>query len=121
MAGQQIRFDLDFDHGAWPGILGGAGGEGERTAISGAAWLGPAGLLGLLETHLGLRGPSVPGSERVATLVPAVRSTSGFWSESAAADPFATARRLLADRDLLRLNGWRGDAVTHPGKGHSSG
>ena len=101
----KIVFDSDFDRGAWPGPLEG------RTASAGEAWVGEAGLLGLLETALGLAGPPVPPSRRVAALVPAVRGSEGFWSASASIDPLAVSRRLLAWRDFLFVQGWRGEEV----------
>jgi hypothetical protein len=91
----KVVFDPDFDGGSWPGPLNG------RSAVAGEAWVGEAGLLGLLETTMGLGGPAIPASRRVASLVPAVRSVDGFWSASAEVDPFATARRLLSWRDFL--------------------
>lgn len=105
----KIVFDTDFDGGAWPGPLEG------RSVSAGEAWVGEAGFLGLLETGLGLGGPPIPSSRRVAALVPAVRGTEGFWSASASIDPLAVARRLLAWRDVLLLQGWRGEAI--PGAG----
>ena len=101
----RIVFDPDFDSGAWPGPLGG------RAAVAGEAWLGEAGFLGHLETALGLGGPATPASRRVAALVPTIRGTAGFWSESAAVDPLSVARRLLAWRDALVIQGWRGEEV----------
>jgi hypothetical protein len=101
----KIVFDTDFDLGAWPGPLVG------RSASAGEAWVGETGLLGLLETCLGLAGPPIPSARRVAALVPAVRSSEGFWSASASIDPLAVSSRLLAWRDFLFLQGWRGEEV----------
>jgi hypothetical protein len=101
----KIVFDSDFDRGAWPGPLDG------RSASAGEAWVGEAGLLGLLEAALGLAGPPVPPARRVAALVPAARSSEGFWSTSASIDPLAVSRRLLAWRDVLFVQGWRGEEV----------
>jgi hypothetical protein len=101
----KIVLDTDFDGGSWPGPLSG------RDATAGEAWVGETGLLGLLETALGLAGPPVPSSRRVAALVPAVRGSEGFWSTSASIDPLAVARRLLAWRDILFVQGWRGEEV----------
>jgi hypothetical protein len=98
-----LVFGLDFDAGFWPGPLG------DRAASAGEDWVGPFGLLDVLETALGLRGPPVFQSMRVAALVPAVRNVAGFWSTSAGVDPFATARALLRLRDELALHGWRGE------------
>ncbi|MFN7989762.1 MAG: PD-(D/E)XK nuclease family protein [Thermoanaerobaculia bacterium] len=101
----RIVFDPDFDSGSWPGPLEG------RTAVAGEAWVGESGFLALLETALGLGGPAIPPSRRVASLVPTIRSTEGFWSASASVDPLSAARRLLAWRDSLFLQGWRGENV----------
>lgn len=101
----RIVFDPDFDSGAWPGPLEG------RAAVAGETWVGEAGLLGLLETSLGLAGPPIPSSRRVAALVPAVRSSEGFWSASASIDPLAVSRRLLGWRDFLFFQGWRGEEI----------
>ena len=102
----RIRLDEAFVGGAWPGP-GGLGG-----ASAGEAWVGPGELLGLLETALGLAVPREAFSARVAALVPRVRGTRGFWSESAEVDPLSTSRRLLEWRDTLHLHGWRGQAVS---------
>lgn len=99
-----IVFDTEFDDGSWPGPL--RGGQ----ASAGEDWVGPSGLVRLLETALGLGGPALTVQERAARLVPAVRSTSGFWSASAEVDPFSTARRLLQWRDALVMGGWSGTA-----------
>ena len=92
----RIIFDPAFDQGYWPGPLS------DCNAVSGELWLGPSGMLGVLETMTGLSGPPVPQALRAAELVPDVRSISGFWSLSAQVDPFGTAKRVLQWRDLLR-------------------
>ena len=99
----KVVFDLNFDGGAWPGPLQ------DRDAVVGEMWVGPAGFLGLLETQLGLGGPQQSNRARASALIPAVRNTDGFWSESAIADVLATARTLLRWRDHLWLYGWRGE------------
>ncbi len=101
----KVLFDPDFAGGSWPGPLRG------RSAVAGEVWVGEAGFLGILETTLGLGSPPVPTARRVASLIPAVRATGGFWSGSATVDPFATARRLLSWRDFLLLQGWRGQEI----------
>lgn len=98
-----ITFDMSFDQGHWPGPLA------NRNAAAGELWTGPRGLLNLIETFTGLRSPVDPRAVRVASLVPAVRATEGFWSRSAEVDPFGTAATLLKWRDYLRLHGWRGE------------
>jgi len=94
---------LDFDRGAWPGPLS------SRDSALGESWVGPLGFLEVLETALGLGGRFASDVVRAASLVPAIQSIDGFWSASARVDPVATAERLLAWRDSLRLCGWRGD------------
>ena len=97
-----------FDGGAWPGPLA------ERSAATGEAWLGELGLLGVLETALGLGGPSPTSGERCAALVAGLRHCDGFWSVSAENDPLGSARELLRWRDELIFGGWRANGVGHP-------
>jgi hypothetical protein len=99
----KLTFDSDFDHGAWPGPLGG------RTAAAGEDWVGELGLLGRLEVALGVGDPPVSRAERAAALVPRLRAVEGFWTRSAEVDPLGTAERLLEWRDELWLRGWRGE------------
>ena len=107
MNGLKIRFDLAFDGGSYPGPLA----DG-RSATLGHAWLGPKGLLGRLETSLGLTGRYASDEIRAARLVPLVRASEGFWSESFEKDGLATALRLVRDRDRLAMYGWRGKGVS---------
>ncbi len=106
----KIRFDPDFDGGAWPGPLG----SGDREASAGEAWLGELGFVDRLETALGLGGPTPTAGERAAALVPALRQTDGFWSASVEVDPLGSARELLRWRDELVFSGWRGDTRDMP-------
>ncbi|RMH39384.1 MAG: hypothetical protein D6694_11270, partial [Gammaproteobacteria bacterium] len=50
----QVRFGMGLDGGGWPEF------DGESDALIGDALLGPSGLIGLLETHLGLGGRETP-------------------------------------------------------------
>lgn len=102
----RITLGIDFDHGSWPGPLG------SRRATAGEAWVGPAGLLSILETTLGLGGARQSSALRAAGLVPALTSIEGFWSRSAEHSPLATARALLGWRDRLWMQGWRGEGLT---------
>ena len=102
----EITFDPAFDQGCWPGPLS------DRNSVSGELWLGPSGLLGILETMTGLNGPAVPSALRAAELVSDIRGISGFWSRSAQVDPFGTAKRVLQWHDLLRMHGWRSQPVS---------
>ncbi len=101
----RILFDLDFDHGAWPGP------RGRANAVEGAAWLGPEGFLSLLETRLGLAVPHASVADRAAELVPRLFRADKFYGASAKTDPWSTARRLLAWRDELWSYGWRGESL----------
>jgi len=103
----KITFDPAFDSGYWPGPLQ------DRSAVSGEIWVGPSGLLGLLETMTGLSGPPVPNALRAAELVSTIRAVSGFWSQSAQVDPFGTAKRVLDWRDQLRMYGWCFQSVSN--------
>ena len=98
----RIVFDPDFDSGCWPGPLG------ARDAAAGEAWVGPGGLLGILETAIGLGAPSASAAERAARLIAPLRGSDGFWSRSAEVDPFGSARRLLSWSDTLVMCGWAG-------------
>ena len=102
----KVVFDPSFDHGAWPGPLA------DRDAAVGEVWVGYGALAGKLETALGLGAPGEPLAVRAAALVGKLQKTKGFWSESAARDPFCTALNLLRRRDELCLHGWRGQGVS---------
>lgn len=100
-----IVFDPDFAAGSWPGPRRG------RLASAGEDWVGGERLAQTLELMLGLAPRVVTAGERAAQLVPTVISSAGFWSESAAHDPFGTARRLLDWRDQLAMSGWNLEAI----------
>lgn len=100
---RKIVFDPCFDSGAFPGPLAG------RKAVVGESWVGPYGLLNILETALGLAGSTTAQAERAASLLPTMQTASGFWSESFAVDPFGTAEVLLHWRDALAIQGWKGE------------
>ena len=103
----KVVYDPAFDGGTWPGpVLTDGVSVGEFR-------VGPQGLLSLLELHLGLGGRTTTTAARVAAIAAMVEDTEGFWSASADADLFATARRLLEQRDLLRLAGWQGQSFTN--------
>ena len=98
----RVVFGEAFDQGAWPGPLA------DRAAAYDEAWVGPLGLLGLLETALGLQGPrDASEAERAASIVPALRAREGPWSRSLEGDgdDLAVARAVLRIRDALLLAG----------------
>ncbi len=95
----RLTIGLDFDGGAWPPLAG--------EAAAGEAVEGPNGLLRRVETALGLSEPELSQLDRLAALVPIIETmTSCYYSASAKVDAFATARRLLSDRDELLFSGW---------------
>ncbi|MEI6809179.1 MAG: hypothetical protein WCN95_10705, partial [bacterium] len=103
----KLVFDPAFDRSVWRGDA-----ANKKPASAGEEWVGPAGLLGILETQLGLGGPSFPDVERAAELVPLLFKTEGFWSRSFQNDALATARTLLHWRDTLCMYGWQGQPVS---------
>ena len=103
--GLRLVFDQALDGAAWPGSLSGC------DAHFGDTWCGPQGLLGRLETELGLVAPPRRGIERAVEHVHRLGAREGYWSKSFETEPLATASRLLADRDLLALSGWNGQSI----------
>lgn len=98
----ELVFGLSADGRCYPDF------PGEKAGAVGAAVVGPNGLVDILETQLGLRGPSVSSVARIAAWQAKLDHLGGdrFWSSSFNADPWATARLLLAWRDALVLAGW---------------
>ena len=82
--------------------------SGEAHAFDEAV-VGPLGLLQLLEDQLGRSGPGAPAALRIAQFLARLRAIDDgnrFYSQSFAADPWATARLLLSWRDALVAAGW---------------
>lgn len=104
-AGVNIVFDPAFDGGSWPGPATADG------SAFGEAWVGPSGLLALLETGLGLSAAATSLAERTIDLTAKLRLLDGFWRRSFEADAIATSQRLLHDRDLLMMQGWEGETL----------
>ncbi|RMH59149.1 MAG: PD-(D/E)XK nuclease family protein, partial [Zetaproteobacteria bacterium] len=99
----RIRFGMGLDGGAWPEFDCG------QDARLGEVIVGPAGLIGLLETHLGLGGPETAAALRIRQYMVRMQSLSAsrrFYTDSFAFDAWASARELLAWRDELVLYGW---------------
>lgn len=103
--GLRVIFDPAIDRGVWLGPT-------SRPATFGEAWLGPSGLLGRLELELGCGGAVLSALERASALVTKLATRGGWWRASYEADPLGTCQRLLRDRDLLALWGWRGEAAS---------
>lgn len=102
-----VVFGLFADSGAVPDH------GGTVPGTLGNPVVGPAALVGLLETSVGLGGPPTAQVVRVASFQSALEQLGDgyFWSASLAMDPWATARLLLRWRDELVGFGWRDD---HP-------
>lgn len=97
-----VTYDAALDGASWPG-------PGRTAGAWGHHWVGPRGLATVLETNLGLTGPHPSNAERAAALVPVLRDTKGFWSQSTEADPLEAAATLLKWRDALIMAGWQAD------------
>lgn len=104
--GLRIVFDPALDGAAWPGVLA------LQDASVGDLWCGPLGLLTRLEVVLGLSAQTPSAADRAALLARTLDGEPGFWSESFSVDRLETARRLLADRDVLALWGWTGQPMS---------
>ena len=67
----RVAFGTGFDSGVWPGPLGTRDGEVLAAAFD-EAWVGPLGLLKILETQLGLGGVLADSNPRSAQLFASV-------------------------------------------------
>lgn len=107
--GLRVVYGDCLDSGAWPPVA-------DESAF-GSIVVGPAGLLSLVETFVGLAGPSVPAARRIAAMhrrlaVDPVKDR--FWSASFQVDSWAVARELLAWRDELVEAGWTPRSIASP-------
>jgi len=108
-----IHFGLKLDAGCWPEFKSGC------EAMIGDVVLGPQGLVGLLETHLGLGGIAKPQALRIRQYMVRMQSlpkADCFYSDSFAFDAWASARELLGWRDELVLHGWHPDMPDQPAR-----
>jgi ATP-dependent helicase/nuclease subunit B len=98
-----ITFGMDLDGSPWS----------HEPAALGTVQLGPEGLLSVLETRLGLGGPPIHPARRIDQYLARLEASDepGEWFHgSLEADPWSTARHLLAWRDELVEAGWDGKA-----------
>ncbi len=108
----QIVFGWKLDGSSHP--LTATGSE----SAMGQPVVGPNGLLGLLETALGLAGPSLPAAVRIARYLGRLRKLDDgtrFYTRSFARDSWSTAKQLMVWRDELYATGWRGQPVEAAG------
>lgn len=106
-----IIFGFELDTGSYPDSLG------DAEARQGVVVLGPAGLIGLLETQLGLSGVRVHQAVRIGQYLRRLRAAEDgkfFYSRSLQADPWSTAKHVLTWRDELVLSGWQGVLPKNP-------
>jgi ATP-dependent helicase/nuclease subunit B len=94
-----VVFGAAFDARVWPGPLRG---RSHDDGVLDEAWVGPHGLVALLETQLGLTSADVPSqADRAAALAKRLQQTPGLWSRSVEVDAYASAQRVLSWRDGL--------------------
>lgn len=101
----ELWFGLHCDGRVFPDF------PGSGLAAVDKAVVGPAGLLSLLETRLGLSGPPASPAVRVATYANKAEGALAtdpalFFGASFQADLWSTAHRLLSMRDELIVAGW---------------
>jgi ATP-dependent helicase/nuclease subunit B len=101
----ELVFGLWTDGGAKPDHGGEAGGSIGQPVV------GPAGLIDILETAIGIGGPRKAQVMRIASFQSTLDSLEGdyFWSASFQMDAWSTTRTLLAWRDELVGFGWAQD------------
>ena len=105
----RILLGYAFDGGSYPDALG------NDEAVFGKVVVGPMGLLSILETRLGLSGPSAHPAVRIGQYMARLRAADDggrFYSHSFKADAWATANTLLEWRDELVFGGWDGQPVS---------
>ncbi|RJR55296.1 MAG: PD-(D/E)XK nuclease family protein [Desulfobacteraceae bacterium] len=99
-----IIFGYELDSASFPDALG------QEMACQGTAVLGPHGLLGVVETSLGLSGMQVPQAVRIGQYLKRLREFDDggrFYSRSMQADAWSVAKQLLTWRDELVIAGWQ--------------
>lgn len=104
----RVQFGWHLDGSCWPETFDGL------HASLGTEVVGPAGLIGVLETRLGLSGPEMPPALRTAQYLARLRDADDgarFYSRSLAADGWSVAERILGWRDALVEAGWTGEGA----------
>ena len=100
----RIIFGYELDSASFPDALG------QEVACQGTAVLGPHGLLGVVETSLGLSGVQVSQAVRIGQYLKRLREIDDgrrFYSQSLQADAWSVAKQLLTWRDELVMAGWQ--------------
>lgn len=108
----KIVLGWHYDSGAQPDEMG------AQEAAEGVVILGPLGIANILETRLGLAPAETAQSIRIACYLRALENVCAvgepFFKASFRADNWATAKRLLAERDQIAMSGWDGRPVGQP-------
>jgi RecB family exonuclease len=102
-----IILGQELDTGSYPDALG------DEEATMGNVVVGPSGLVGILETRLGLTKVRPHGAVRIGHLLRILKDNDNglrFYSKSLEADAWSTAKTILTWRDELKVAGWNGDA-----------
>ncbi|MDQ6991709.1 MAG: PD-(D/E)XK nuclease family protein [Mariprofundaceae bacterium] len=105
-----IIFDMAYDQGvASSDVRAGQ-------ASIGKLFVGPNGLLNVLETHLGLTGKEAHHAVRIQGYMDCMAEVlakpgASFFVHSYASDAWSSAKQMLAWRDELALAGWKGQSV----------
>lgn len=105
-----VIFGMEADGRAYPDFPGHMQGALDVDVV------GPAGLLDVLESQLGLTGPHKAETVRTAAYAAKLRAASVarphcFFAASLAKDPWATAHLLVGWRDQLIGSGWSGAPI----------
>jgi len=101
-----IILGYELDTGSYPDALG------NDEARQGVVVLGPAGLVGVLETRPGLTRIQTHQAIRIGQYLKRLKEADNnerFYSKSIRVDAWSTAKQVLAWRDELVLAGWKGD------------
>jgi hypothetical protein len=86
----------------------------DEPASLGEVRLGPAGMLGLLESRLGLSAPPVRQARRIDENMKRMElcdSDDAWFHRSFSTDPWSTAKQMLEWRDELVESGWNGEPM----------
>jgi RecB family exonuclease len=103
----KIILGQEFDSGSYPDALG------VQEATMGDVVVGPSGLVGILETRLGLSKDRPHEAVRIGHYLRILKDNDNgtrFYSKSLEADAWSTAKTILTWRDELKISGWNGEA-----------
>jgi len=103
----KIKFNMHSDGSLWNYL----------PASVGEIRTGPLGLLGVMETRLGLSGETVNPAVRIDEYMKRMEQadcTDIWYHKSFETDPWSTAKQMLQWRDELVTAGWNGDEFKDP-------